>query len=82
MTTNILDTIDLRVLGELLQQARKKCNMTQADAAKISEIIKHWSEVEKPDSSILSNVLNTIRIKGRFIPPKNDPLRNWWTNAS
>ena len=47
-----------------------------------SEIIKHWSEVEKPDSSILSNVLNTIRIKGRFIPPKNDPLRNWWTNAS
>ena len=34
MTTNILDNIDLRTLGELLEQARKKCGMTQADAAK------------------------------------------------
>lgn len=35
MATNILDTIDLRKLGELLQQARKKRSMTQADAAKV-----------------------------------------------
>ncbi len=35
MATNILDNIDLRNLGELLQQARKKCGMTQADAAKV-----------------------------------------------
>jgi Zn-dependent peptidase ImmA (M78 family)/DNA-binding XRE family transcriptional regulator len=35
MTTNILDNIDMNRLGELLQQARKKCGVTQADAAKI-----------------------------------------------
>jgi Zn-dependent peptidase ImmA (M78 family)/DNA-binding XRE family transcriptional regulator len=35
MTINILDNIDLRKLGELLQQARKKCGMTQADAAEV-----------------------------------------------
>jgi Zn-dependent peptidase ImmA (M78 family)/DNA-binding XRE family transcriptional regulator len=35
MATNILDNIDLRTLGELLQQARKKCGMTQSDAAKV-----------------------------------------------
>ncbi|MGB7440709.1 MAG: ImmA/IrrE family metallo-endopeptidase [Coleofasciculaceae cyanobacterium] len=35
MATNILDNIDLRKLGGLLQQARKKCDMTQADAAKV-----------------------------------------------
>lgn len=35
MVTNILDNIDLRKLGERLQQARKKSGMTQADAAKI-----------------------------------------------
>ncbi|WP_017327535.1 XRE family transcriptional regulator [Synechococcus sp. PCC 7336] len=35
MATNILDNIDLRKLGELLQQARKKCGMTQADVAKV-----------------------------------------------
>ncbi|BAZ84184.1 hypothetical protein [Dolichospermum compactum] len=47
-----------------------------------SEIIKHWSESENPNSSILSHVLNAIQIKGRFIPPKNDPLRKWWISAS
>ncbi|ESA38925.1 transcriptional regulator [Leptolyngbya sp. Heron Island J] len=35
MATNILDSIDLRKLGELLQQARKKSGMTQANAAKV-----------------------------------------------
>ena len=35
MTNNILDNIDMRRLGELLQQARNKCGMTQADAAKV-----------------------------------------------
>ena len=46
------------------------------------KIIKHWSEQERIDFSVLSKVLNTIRIKGRYIPPKNHPLRNWWINAS
>lgn len=35
MATNILENIDLRKLGELLQQGRKKRGMTQADAAKV-----------------------------------------------
>ncbi|NET01129.1 MAG: hypothetical protein F6K61_11260 [Sphaerospermopsis sp. SIO1G1] len=43
-----------------------------------AEIIKHWSESESIDNSILFNVLNAIRIKGHFVPSKNDPLRNWW----
>lgn len=32
MATNILDNIDMKHLGGLLQKARKKCGMTQADA--------------------------------------------------
>jgi Zn-dependent peptidase ImmA (M78 family)/DNA-binding XRE family transcriptional regulator len=35
MTTDIVDKIDPRTLGELLQQARRKCGMTQSDAAKV-----------------------------------------------
>ena len=35
MATNILDNIDLRKLGERLQQARKTSGITQADAAQI-----------------------------------------------
>ncbi|MDB9313124.1 XRE family transcriptional regulator [Spirulina sp. CS-785/01] len=35
MATNILDNIDLRQLGEHLQQARKQRGMTQAEAAKL-----------------------------------------------
>lgn len=45
------------------------------------EIIKYWSEKESVDSLVLNNVLNAIKIKGRYQPPKNDPLRNWWINA-
>jgi Zn-dependent peptidase ImmA (M78 family) len=40
MATNILDNIDPRALGELLQQARKKCGMTQTDAAKVINIAR------------------------------------------
>ena len=40
MATNILDDIDLRKLGELLQQARKKSGMTQAEAAKIIDVAR------------------------------------------
>jgi Zn-dependent peptidase ImmA (M78 family)/DNA-binding XRE family transcriptional regulator len=40
MTSNILDNIDLRALGELLQQARKKCGMTQSDAAKVIDVAR------------------------------------------
>ncbi|MFY7807269.1 MAG: ImmA/IrrE family metallo-endopeptidase [Limnoraphis robusta] len=32
---NVLDNIDPQKLGELLQQAREKCGMTQADAAEV-----------------------------------------------
>jgi len=46
------------------------------------EIIKHWSEKQSIDSLVLSNVLNAIRIKGHYVPPKNDPLRNWWQKSS
>jgi Zn-dependent peptidase ImmA (M78 family)/DNA-binding XRE family transcriptional regulator len=35
MTNNVLDNLDMRGLGEMLQQARTQCGMTQADAAKV-----------------------------------------------
>ncbi|MEH2159101.1 hypothetical protein [Nostoc sp.] len=47
-----------------------------------SEIIKNWSEQQSIDSSVLSHILNQIRIKGHYAPPKNDPLRNWWQKSS
>ncbi|BAT54952.1 unknown protein [Nostoc sp. NIES-3756] len=42
------------------------------------EIIKHWSETAGLNSSELRDVLKTIRLKGRYIPSRNDPLRSWW----
>ncbi len=40
MAANILDNIDPRTLGELLEQARKKCGMTQADAAQVIDVAR------------------------------------------
>jgi len=46
------------------------------------EIIKHWSEQAGLTSSELLDVLNKIRVKGRYSPPTNDPLRSWWETSS
>ncbi|NDJ20525.1 hypothetical protein GS682_02480 [Nostoc sp. B(2019)] len=46
------------------------------------EIIKHWSEEAGLDSPALRDVLNAIRIKGRYLPDKSHPLRSWWEAAS
>jgi predicted nucleic acid-binding protein len=59
-----------------------KKNFSYLQILSTPEIIKHWSEKENIDSLILSNVLNAIKIKGHYQPPKNDSLRNWWINAS
>ena len=40
MTNNVLDNIDMQRLGELLQQARNKCGMTQADAAQVIDVAR------------------------------------------
>ncbi len=40
MTNNVLDNINIGRLGELLQQARNQCGMTQADAAKVIDVAR------------------------------------------
>ena len=34
------------------------------------------------NSEKLRTVLDNIKVKGRYIPPKNHPLRSWWKNAT
>ena len=58
MTTNILENIDLKNLGKLLQQARKKCDMTQADAAKVIDAVRTTIvAIEKGDRRLKPNEL-------------------------
>ncbi|MGL4618763.1 MAG: hypothetical protein ACRCZS_06845 [Chroococcidiopsis sp.] len=42
------------------------------------EIVKHWSEETGVDSQTLREALNSIRVKGKYMPPKNHPLLSWW----
>jgi hypothetical protein len=42
------------------------------------EIVKHWSEEAGIDSQTLRGVLNLIRVKGQYMPPKSHPLQSWW----
>lgn len=46
------------------------------------EIIKHWSDELGVDPSALRDVLNAIRVKGRYFPHRSHPLRSWWEAAS
>ncbi|MBS3027188.1 MAG: XRE family transcriptional regulator [Dolichospermum sp. DET50] len=69
MTTNILDNIDLRALGELLQQSRKKCGMTQADAAKIIDAARTTMiAIEKGERRLKANeLIKLARAYGRSV---------------
>lgn len=69
MATNILDNIDLRKLGELLQQARKKSGMTQADAAKVIDAARTTIvAIEKGERRLKPNeLIKLARAYGRAI---------------
>jgi Zn-dependent peptidase ImmA (M78 family)/DNA-binding XRE family transcriptional regulator len=76
MTTNILDNIDLKRLGELLQQARKKCGMTQADAANVIDTARTTIvAIEKGERRLKnSELIKLARAYGRavsdFVQPR------------
>lgn len=69
MPTNILDNIDLRKLGELLQQARKRSGMTQADAAKVIDAARTTIvAIEKGERRLKPNeLIKLARAYGRAI---------------
>ena len=69
MTTNILDNIDLRTLGELLQQARKKCGMTQSDAANIIDAARTTMvAIEKGERRLkATELIKLARAYGRSV---------------
>ena len=45
------------------------------------EIIKYWSDKVNLEQLKLSNTLTQIRVQGRYIPPKNHPLKSWWEQS-
>ena len=69
MASNILDTIDMSRLGELLQQARKKCGVTQADAAKIIDAARTTIvAIEKGERRLKPNeLIKLARAYGKSI---------------
>ncbi|NJL00569.1 MAG: ImmA/IrrE family metallo-endopeptidase [Spirulinaceae cyanobacterium SM2_1_0] len=69
MANNILDKIDLRKLGALLQQARKKSGLTQADAAKVIDAARTTIvAIEKGERRLKPNeLIKLARAYGRAV---------------
>jgi Zn-dependent peptidase ImmA (M78 family)/DNA-binding XRE family transcriptional regulator len=69
MATNILDKIDMSQLGELLQQARKQCGMTQAEAAKVIDAARTTMvAIEKGQRRLkASELIKLARAYGRAV---------------
>lgn len=69
MATNILDNIDMHRLGDLLQHARKKCGMTQADAAKVIDAARTTMvAIEKGERRIKpTELIKLARAYGRAV---------------
>jgi predicted nucleic acid-binding protein len=46
------------------------------------EILKYWAEKNKVSDQELKNVLNSVRVKGRYLPPRGHLLANWWASIT
>jgi Zn-dependent peptidase ImmA (M78 family)/DNA-binding XRE family transcriptional regulator len=68
-TANVLDSIDPRRLGDLLQQARKKIGMTQADAARVIDAARTTLvAIEKGERRLKPNeLIQLARAYGRSV---------------
>ena len=68
-TANVLDSIDPRRLGDLLQQARKKIGMTQADAARVIDAARTTLvAIEKGQRRLKPNeLIQLARAYGRSV---------------
>jgi hypothetical protein len=65
---------------------KKAISFFQQEASQLKiistlEVVKYWSEQSSLSASELRNVLDAIRIKGRYIPDKNHPFQSWWKNV-
>ncbi len=69
MATNVLEKIDLRQLGEQLQQARKQRGMTQAEAAKVIDVAyTTLVAIEKGERRLKSSeLIKLARAYGRAV---------------
>lgn len=69
MTTNILENIDMRHLGMLLQQARKQCGMTQEDGAKLIDVSRTTMiSIEKGDRRLKpAELIKLARAYGKSV---------------
>lgn len=74
MSNNILDTIDMKVLGKELQQARVRKGLTQEDAAKIINVARTTViAIEKGDRRIKAGEL--IKLAEAYNVPISDFVR-------
>lgn len=47
-----------------------------------SDLVRNWAETQSISSAKLRAVLNRIRDRANFFPPRKDPNNVWWNNAS
>jgi hypothetical protein len=46
------------------------------------EILQYWAQKNKISDQDLKNVLKSVRVKGRYSPPREHPLANWWASIT
>jgi hypothetical protein len=46
-----------------------------------SQIVHQWATVTTASPGEVKRALSAIELRARFIPPHDDPLRDWWIRA-
>jgi len=47
-----------------------------------SDLVRNWAETQSISAARVKAVLNGIRSRANFFPPRKDPNNTWWNNAS
>ncbi|MEM7599972.1 MAG: hypothetical protein AAF357_00995 [Verrucomicrobiota bacterium] len=68
---------------ELAIDDKRASNHTKRTFPEISlwttpEILKNWSESESVNETRLAKIVELIRVRARYHPPKSHPLYEWW----
>jgi hypothetical protein len=45
------------------------------------DLLHEWCRHRSPPDVEITQLLKNVRERGRFLPPRGDPLAHWWTSA-
>ena len=64
------------------RKARSRLRQANVRSHSTLALLKEWCETRGLSSDEIATVLSDVRHRGSFLPPRGEPLQNWWDTYS